>query len=261
MEDDHTEELRQRKLGMEALFGQLPPASTAAYWQRLESTETPIEVLILCLRERLAASRQLDVNRIEELIVRRAQTTLAKWARYVIQQSSASYSSGVGDEIQQECLLSLVPRLRDSSFVFLATDFACALKRLFQNAAQLVCEQEGLRTRKGVITPERVPQRQIDRLTRPADGTEMPDPAERLADTRAERAFEQVELTADLAEIIRKLSAHDAKIIYMYFFEDKTQKEIADQLECTDRAVRYRLADIMPRLRRYYTGGEEEHHV
>ena len=261
MDDDHTEELRQRQLRMESLFSQLPPASSKAYWQQIENTETPIEVLIRCLRAQLAASRQRDASRIEELIVRRVQSTVALWARIVIRNSGALFSSTFDEDIQQQCFATLLLRMRDSSQAYLAIDFTYSLKRLFQNATQLVCEQAGLRTRKGVATPERVPRHQIDSLTRPDDGTELPDPAEMLADPRAERAFELAELIADLAEVVKQLSPRDKNIIYMSYWKDMSQKEIAEQLECTDRTVRYRLAEILPRLRRDYTGDEEDHHV
>ena len=60
---------------------------------------------------------------------------------------------------------------------------------------------------------------------------------------------EAVEARILLAHAVRDLSERDRRILYMRFFEDRTQQEIGDELGVTQMHVSRLLARILEKLR------------
>lgn len=79
------------------------------------------------------------------------------------------------------------------------------------------------------------------------EGDDGPTPAERLAGR--EDPFERLEAWQSLAPAIRRLPERERTILYLRFFEEKTQSEIASQLGISQMHVSRLLARTLSQLR------------
>lgn len=63
---------------------------------------------------------------------------------------------------------------------------------------------------------------------------------------------EHAEELSNLYAAIERLSERDRQVIQLYYFEGKTQQEIADIFEISQQAVQKRLDRILGRLKKYF---------
>lgn len=68
-----------------------------------------------------------------------------------------------------------------------------------------------------------------------------------------------VEARVVLAPVVRRLKERDRRILYMRFFEERTQQEIAEDIGVTQMQVSRLLSRIMRDLRRELTGQASSH--
>ncbi len=259
---DRAAEYAARRAQIERAFTSLPPAGSQAYWDALTAAPTgaanvagahnsqsiPLEVLARCWRERISADRSQEADRVFGIIADRISHHLDLWANKIAGQTSGGRSSGLAEELEQECYLKTLESLRnEKSFLF--ESFMTALNRIEQHIAHAVMEREGQWQRTGVKRPRRAPARQTDSL----DAAETPaTPAPRqafVADPAAEANLKGVEALADLDAALRALTTEQRALFYMRFQEGLTQREIADELGVTDRTVRHKLTDALNTLR------------
>ena len=93
-------------------------------------------------------------------------------------------------------------------------------------------------------------------LDKPLGGRDTGGDALSLGDLLAEVDSEQpaAEARAALGPVVRRLSDRDRRILYLRFFEECTQQEIADEIGVTQMQVSRLLAKILAGLRRDLTG-------
>lgn len=84
-------------------------------------------------------------------------------------------------------------------------------------------------------------------LDAPVGGDDTTTLVETLGD--ADHELERVELLAEIAPALSELDARDRRILYLRFFEERTQQEIAGELGVTQMQVSRLLAKILARLR------------
>lgn len=65
-------------------------------------------------------------------------------------------------------------------------------------------------------------------------------------------AEENAEEISNLYSAIKKLSERDRKLIELYYYESKTQQEVAEILGVSQQAVQKRLDRILGRLKKYF---------
>lgn len=253
MGSDLADHYAPRQEYLEALFKSLPPAGTPAYWERIEQASEeealPLEVLAMCLRERLDAGKKGDVHRLFTVMVGRLDELMTAWAKKIARQANGSRREDLVSELTQEGVLDLWAHLAGEGNTFLTVNFLHGLMRVQQHTAYRVMQQQGYWKRKEVVKTNRVPTRQIDSLEagrRTGDGEVVPYA---LPDHSATDAYNQAEDREDVAEAIRGLAPKDRYIIHQAFYEGQTQDEIARALGITDRAVRARLKKIYALLR------------
>jgi RNA polymerase sigma-B factor len=70
-----------------------------------------------------------------------------------------------------------------------------------------------------------------------------------LPDASAEHRFRAAEATAVLRPVLRRLSERDRRILYLRFFEDRTQQEIGEDIGVTQMQVSRLLSAILESLR------------
>jgi RNA polymerase sigma-B factor len=75
-----------------------------------------------------------------------------------------------------------------------------------------------------------------------------------LPDDRADRDYEAIEAKATLAPVLRRLPERDRRILYLRFFEDRTQHEIGHEIGVTQMQVSRLLMRILDDVRRELEG-------
>lgn len=258
MGSDPADPYAPRQDQMAALFTGLRTAGTDDYWDRIEQTAPagalPLEVLAMCVRERLEAGHAEDAARIFAAMALQLERNMTAWAKKAARLPDGTFRADLLDDLVQEGFLDLWANLTAPGDTFLTVNFWHGLMRTQQHAAHRFMEQQGLWQRKGVDKPNRVPAQRIDSIEagqRTDDGETAPYP---LPDTQASDALEQVVDREDLAEAIRALDQEYRDIIYQAFVEGLTQDDIARLHGITSRTVRARLARIYALLRQALSG-------
>lgn len=261
MGDEQEDYYAARRAEFERQFQALPPAGTAAYWQRIEAppeTALPPEALGRCLRERLSAEAKADALRIFDALFPQTQTTIQYWASKLVGKSRAGPGSKLAEDVESESYEALWRELASGKPTFLLENFRHALRRIAQHAAHSVLEREGLWKRPGVEHPTRIQQNDVDSLEAARDNDFDATLADTLADPQSQFPPGERETLIDLETSLSQLDETSRSIVIRYFYGGYTQQEIADWLGTTDRTVRNRIDKII-RYLRAYLGGEEEH--
>lgn len=251
----------ERRAALERRFRALPPAGSASYWRAIEyvspADALPLEVLGLCLRERLAAGAHDDADRIFTVILQRIQSRVQRWAQCIAGQSRRGKGLQIAQDLEQECYLALWKELVDDGPTFLLENFLHTLGRIEQHVAHDVMQKEGEWIRPSVAHPTRVPRRETESIEAHVQAAEGMSVAYQFSDPAADRAFEQAEIS-DLPDLLGKLQPEERCLIYDVYWRGLTQQEIAGQLSVADRTVRNRLLRALGHLRRLYLGSEED---
>lgn len=258
--DEQDARYAARQVEIEQAYADLSAPGTPAYWQALAGAQgaaPPLETLVRCCRERLAAGEEAHANRIYELVLGRSQRPTQFWARKIARQVPSHSRQALEEQLEQECDVELWRVMSDPGQEFILINFDHMLQRIQDHVAHAVMEQESYWKRRGVGTPKRVPRKLTDSVDRPAHDADDPDAtALPLADVGAEEAFGWVELAADVDALLDELSPADRALLYDLYWRGLSQEEIADQLGVTDRTIRNRRDRILALLRRLLAGEE-----
>ena len=264
MRDNQGEAYAVRRAELDRLFRALPPVGTADYWRSIEGAPAeqalPMEVLAHCVRDRLAAAVVADAERVFTVIVRRAQSSVRSWAQKIAGQARSGMKPQLREDLEQECYMKLWEELAGDGPTFLLEHFVFAFGRLRQHVAHDVMERAGEWQRSSVEMPTRIPRSQTGSWQAGAEGEDEMSLLEQVADTGAQDAFDQAELS-DLLALVMELPADQRTIILDRFWGGRSQEETAVKLGISDRMVRYRLKTILRELSVRYRGTEEDNHA
>ncbi|HEX8034964.1 MAG TPA: sigma-70 family RNA polymerase sigma factor, partial [Ktedonobacterales bacterium] len=253
-----------RRAELEAQFHALPLPGKVEYWRRIEDTHVesalPLEVVARCIRERVGAGAISDAHRIYEVIARRLQSGVGKWAWMVARTARSGMKPELQEDLAQQCYIKLWEELAGGGKTFLLDNFVFALHRICQHVAREMMEQAGEWPRPGVETPTRIPRAEMESIEAKPKGEEDVPFTERIPDNTVQDAFDQVELS-DLLDLVEKLPEDQRNLIFGLYFEGRSQKEIGEELDISDRMVRYRLKMILQKLAERYQGGEGGNHA
>lgn len=253
-----------RRAELEVQFHALPLPGKVEYWRRIEDTHVesalPLEVVARCIRERLGAGAISDAHRILEIIVRRIQSGVDKWAWRVARSARSGMKPELQKDLAQQCYMKLWQELAGGGKTFLLDNFVVGLRRICQHVAREMMEQAGEWPRPGVETPTRIPRAEMESIEAKPKGEDDVPLSEQIPDANVHDAFDQVELS-DLLDLVEKLPEDQRAMIYDIYFKGRSQKEIGEGLHISDRMVRYRLKRILDELRARYQGGEGGNHA
>lgn len=260
MGDDHHEDVHAaRRAELDTLFQHLPPPGGPAYWLAIERAEgdlLPVEILVRCFRERLAAHANADAERVVTVIFAALATEMTRWAHDTARRSRRGQIPELAEELEQEGYAALLETLRNPLRQFFEIHFHHSLRRLEQHVAWVYMQKQGEWVRPGVDTPERVPAGMTQSLSRPKKASEDEMPDTDPADTSSEDAYTNVEIAADLDALLVELSPEQQKLLTILYWQDMTQEDAAKLLGVDSRTVRNRLKRILAFLRARYRYGE-----
>lgn len=246
--------MNERNAANEAAFKELPAAGSPAYWARLEdttaTTRLPLEVLVMCARERLAAGRSDQTEQAFNLLLKKVQGSVQRLIGRLTPHTARDRARLIED-IEQECAITLWQEIAHPAPTFLTEGFWHKVKLMTMNIIEQRLIAEGVKTRDGVAQPTRVPQSQSDSLDQPVGSVGSEDDRT-LADSVADRSddpFSLIEQVSDIKALLTGLTAEERLLLANEVTGERTQVEMGKSLGKTDRAVRMQIEKLRARLR------------
>ncbi len=253
---DYDLELVRRRAELAAAFQALPTYASAEFWSLVEEPELknalPLEILVKCARVAITCEDDAGRNRIFEVIFRRTQVANEYWAQQALNSvrvSSAERCNFVQDLYADLCE-RVIRALIDVNRLFWEENFQHCLGFERQHTYQAFMTREGRwhnQHADGVIT-RRIPRMLIESLDRPvlyANGESWePD----IEDEQAQQALLSVE-QRDMSLLILHLPEKLKSVVWLIFWEGRTEKDAARILGVSDRTIRNRLREALRSLR------------
>lgn len=256
VEDAVEDQLVARRLTLAKAYQALPVYGSSEFWNIIEEPDLklmlPLEVLVKCSRFALANGDNAGWRRIAEVILRRVQTSNEYWAYQVL--GNVRMQPGERNMLVHDLYADLCERLiralMDTKRQFWEESFQHCLQFERKHVYQAFMTREGRwhNQHEADAPTRRIPRKHIESLDQPvlhANG-EMWELD--IEDEQAQQALLSVEQN-DLALLILHLPEKLKSIIWLIFWEGRTEKDIAQILGITDRTVRNRLREALKLLR------------
>ncbi len=250
------DQLAARRLTLTKAYQALPVYGSSEFWSVIEEPDLgiaqPLEVLVKCSRFALANGDDAGWRRIAEVILRRVQTSNEYWAYHVLGnvRVQPGERSMLVHDLYADLCERLIRALMDTKRQFWEENFQHCLQFERKHVYQAFMTREGRwhNQHEAGAPTRRVPRKQIESLDQPvlhANG-EMWELD--IEDEQAQQALLSVEQN-DLALLILHLPEKLKPIIWLIFWEGRTEKDAAQVLGITDRTVRNRLREALKVLR------------
>lgn len=250
----------------------LPTYGSAAFWQAIEEPDRqkalPLEVLVTCLRLAVANGDSAARNRIVEVIIRRTQMENEYWTRSVLKyiRVSADERAMLAGDLYADLCEYLIRALLDPSRLFWEKNFQHCLRFERQHVYSTFMRREGrlnagahqlmrgtekpkdIEADGNTVVPQRIPRgllRSMDAPVPLADGETL---GMLIEDEHAQEALQAIE-HEDVPRLVLGLPPKLKSVIWLIFWEGRTEKDTAQVLGVTDRTVRNRLREALKLLR------------
>lgn len=262
--------LSEHRNVLAALYDALPAYASAAFWYAIEEQDgykaLPLEVLVRCVRLAVAYGDTKTRNRIIEVIIRRTQIANEHWATNILVRMPAGERAMLADDLYADLYECVVRALLDPKRLFWEANFQHCLRFERQHVYQALMTREGrwnagtpevsglvvdaqsAKVPINAVVPRRVPRRLMLSMERPmqlADG-EMLELL--IEDERARQALQAIEHD-ELPHLILRLPQKLKAVLWLIFWEGRTERDTAQVLGITDRTVRNRLREALKLLR------------
>jgi len=256
VEDAIEDQLAARRLTLAKSYQALPVYGSSEFWSIVEEPDLRIavspEVLVKCFRSALANGDDIGRNRILEVIIRRTQTSNEYWAYQILGnvRVQPGERSMLVHDLYADLCERLIRALMDTKRQFWEESFQHCLQFERKHVYQAFMTREGRwhNQHEADAPTRRIPRKHIESLDQPvlhANG-EMWELD--IEDEQAQQALLSVEQN-DLALLILHLPEKLKSIIWLIFWEGRTEKDAARILGITDRTVRNRLREALKVLR------------
>lgn len=250
---DPEEVLAERQALIVQVFHALPLGDSPAFWQALREWETPLEVVVRCLR--LALDDEQRRERLLEIIFSRLYKANQNWAQIALKNLPLldGERDAIANDLCADLYENLFKALLDPTRYFWEESFLHCLYFERKHAYQEFLIREGYwknaRTRLGT----RVPRALLERFDPPAPlfVAENYEPLN-IVDEEAQRLFEAL-VNDEVLHLVLALPERLKAVILLRFWEERTEQEAAQILGVTDRTVRHRTFIATKLLRKYLT--------
>lgn len=254
-EEDSDNDLSKRRVDLANLYKTLPGYGSDSFWRIIEEPDCkvalPLEILVKCSRLAIAYRDDTGWRRILEIIIRRTQSPNEYWASYVLNTArlQPGERSMLVHDLYADLCERLIRALIDTKRLFWEENFQHCLQFERQHVYQAFMTREGrwnTQREAGALT-HRIPRKRIVSLEQPLLHTNGELWELDIEDERAQQALLSVE-QSNLALLILRLPEKLKSVIWLIFWEDRTEKEVALVLGITDRTVRNRLREALKSL-------------
>ena len=259
---NYDQDLLGRRAFLATQFQALPAFGSAEFWSRIEEPQLklalPLEVLVKCIRVAITREDCAGKNRIFEMIFRRTQGANEYWSRQVLSgihlPSEERYM--YAHDLYADLCERVIRAIHDSGRQFWEENFQHCLCFERKHAYQAFMTREGrwYNQHANESGTRRVPRKLIGSLDQPVQHANGESSEMDLVDEQAQQALLSVE-QHDLPLLILNLPEKLKPVIWLIFWEGRTEKNVANILGISDRTVRNRLRRALNLLR---TGIETE---
>src|SRR5579884_600586 len=237
--------------------------NSSTFWQEIEEVDRqkalPLEALVKYLRFAVANGDNAARNRIVEVIVRRTQMENEYWTRSVLKyvRVPADERAMLASDLYADLCECLIRALLDPERLFWEENFQHCLRFERQHVYEAFMRREGRwnvdahrSRRKGedvkdaeskdnTIVPRRIPRgllRSMDATVLLADGETLETMIE---DEHAQEALQAIE-REDVPRLVLSLPSKLKSVVWLIFWEGRTERDTAQVLGISDRTVRNR---------------------
>jgi Sigma-70, region 4 len=247
--------VRRRKY-LADIYDSLPGYGSHTFWRMVEEADLrsalPLEVLVKCVRAAVAYEDNEGRNRIVTVIIRRTQASNEYWARHVLQTLAlkAEEYNILFNDLYADLCEHVVRALIDPERLFWEEHFEHCLSFERKHVYYAFMVREGRWRYSTDKRPERIPHSLLASLDQSAMNAEGEMMELAVNDEQAQRALLAVEY-ADLPRLVLHLPEKLRIVVWLMFWEGRTERDAARILGVTDRTVRNRLQEALKLLRKY----------
>ncbi len=245
-DSNYDQDLVKRRAFIATQFQALPPYGSVEFWSRIEESQLKLalslEVLVKCIRVAIMREDGAGKNRIFEMIFRRTQGANEYWSRQVLSRMHLTA------EERSMCAHDLYADLCER--VIREENFQPCLCFERKHVYQAFMTREGRWYHQGANESgtRRIPRSLIGSLDQPVQHANDETWEMEIVDMQAQQALLSVE-EHDLSLLILNLPEKLKPVIWLMFWEGRTEKNVAHILGVSDRTVRNRLQKALSLLR------------
>lgn len=255
-DDDNDLALLRRRAILASAFQALPTYGSTAFWSIVEEPQlkltSPLEILVKCARVAIVQEDRASSKRIIEIIFRRIQQTNEYWSRHVLSHVhlASEERSMFAFDLQADLCERVIRALMDIKRLFWEENFQHCLCFERKHVYQAFMTREGrwYNQHANDAVTRRIPHSLIGSLDQPVQHTNGETWEMEIEDTQAQKALLAVEQN-DLPLLIQNLPEKLKPVIWLIFWEGRTEKYVANLLGVSDRTIRNRLHKALELLR------------
>jgi len=252
--NDH--ELVRRRAILATEFQALPTYGSAAFWRLVEEPQSKLalslEVLVKCIRVAITHEDSAGKNRIFEMIFRRTQGANEYWSRQVLSRIHLPPEERCmcAHDLYADLCERVIRAIHDSKRLFWEENFQHCLCFERKHVYQAFMTREGrwYNQHANESSTRRIPRSLIGSLDQPVQHADGESWEMDIVDEQAQQALLSVE-QHDLPLLILNLPEKLKPVIWLIFWEGRTEKYVANILGVSDRTVRNRLQKALKLLR------------
>jgi len=263
IEEDADRGLIRRRIELANVYQTLPEYGSMEFWKIIEEPDIkaalPLEILVRCFRLAITKGDDVGRNRIVELIIRRTQVSNEYWAYHVLNSIHLGPDERniLVHDLYADLCERVIHALMDMKRLFWEENFQHCLQFERKHAYQAFMTREGRwyhQQGDGTVT-RRIPRVLIDSLDQPVMHSDGELRGLEIEDERAQQALLSVE-QGDLPLLILQLPEKLRSVIWLIFWEGRTEKDAAQILGISDRTIRNRLREALKSLRDLFDSQE-----
>lgn len=253
---NNDQDLFKRRAFIATQFQALPTYGLAEFWSCIEESQLklalPLEVLVKCVRVAIIRKDSAGKNRIFEMIFRRTQGANEYWSRQVLSKThlTSEERSMCAHDLYADLCERVIRAIQDSRRLFWEENFQHCLCFERKHVYQAFMTREGRWYNQDANESgtRRIPRSLIGSLDQPVQHANGETWETEIVDVHAQQALLSVE-QHDLPLLILNLPEKLKPVIWLMFWEGRTEKNIAHILGVSDRTVRNRLQKALSLLR------------
>jgi len=252
--DSLDEEVIKRRAYLAGIFEHLPIYGSEAFWSAVETpsmkSALPLEVLVKCLRSLVTKGDIEGRNRILTVIIRHIQVSNEYWLRSVLNTLSlrVEEQQAFFSDLYADLCEHLIRMLIDPTRIFWEENFQHCLRFERKHVYHAFMVREGRWQHSPDKLPERIPRKHIDSLDTMLVHAGDETMAFEMDDEGAQRALLTVEY-AEIPRLVLRLPEKLQAVVWLIFWEGRTETDTARILEVSDRTVRKRKHEALELLR------------
>ncbi|HLH63005.1 MAG TPA: sigma-70 family RNA polymerase sigma factor [Ktedonobacteraceae bacterium] len=252
--DSLDEEVIKRHAYLAGIFEHLPIYGSEAFWSAIETpsmkSALPLEVLVKCLRSAVSRGDVEGRNRIATIIIRHIQVSNEFWVRRVLNTLSlrVEEQQAFFNDLYADLCEHLMRMLIDPTRLFWEENFQHCLRFERKHVYHAFMVREGRWQHSPGKLPERIPRKHIDSLDTMVVHAGDETIEFEVDDEQARRALLAVEY-AEIPHLVLHLPEKLRAVVWLIFWEGRTETDTARILGVSDRTVRKRRHEAMELLR------------